>query len=73
MRSFPAFVPLEGRLVAVIGSGPAAEAKEGRNPDLDSLPSLFTALEQQVGLKLEARKGPVETYVIERVEGLVEN
>jgi uroporphyrin-III C-methyltransferase / precorrin-2 dehydrogenase / sirohydrochlorin ferrochelatase len=27
MRSFPAFVPLEGRRVAVIGSGPAAEAK----------------------------------------------
>jgi uroporphyrin-III C-methyltransferase / precorrin-2 dehydrogenase / sirohydrochlorin ferrochelatase len=27
MRSFPAFVPLEGRRVAVIGTGPAAEAK----------------------------------------------
>jgi uncharacterized protein (TIGR03435 family) len=52
---------------------PAVEAKEGRQPDLDSLPTLFTALEQQLGLKLEPRKGPVETYVIEHVERPSEN
>jgi len=45
-----------------------AEAREGRNPDLDSLPSLFAALEQQLGFRLESRKGPVETYVIDHVE-----
>ncbi|MES1156546.1 MAG: siroheme synthase CysG [Alphaproteobacteria bacterium] len=27
MRSFPAFAPLEGRRVAIVGSGPAADAK----------------------------------------------
>jgi uroporphyrin-III C-methyltransferase/precorrin-2 dehydrogenase/sirohydrochlorin ferrochelatase len=38
MRSFPAFMPLEGRRVAVIGSGPGADAKarlfEGSPADL---------------------------------------
>jgi uncharacterized protein (TIGR03435 family) len=51
---------------------PQAEARE---PSLDpgSLPSLFTALEQQVGLRLELRKGPVETYVIDHAERPTEN
>ena len=41
---------------------------EGPMPDIDSLPDLGTALDQQLGLKLESRKGPVETYVIVSVE-----
>jgi uncharacterized protein (TIGR03435 family) len=52
---------------------PAAEAKEGPRPDLSSLPTLFTALEEQLGLKLESRKGPVEIYVIDHVERPTEN
>jgi uncharacterized protein (TIGR03435 family) len=46
---------------------------EGPMPDIDSLPDLATALDQQLGLKLESRKGPVDTYVIERVERPSEN
>jgi uncharacterized protein (TIGR03435 family) len=52
---------------------PAAEAREGSRPDLASLPTLFDALEQQVGLRLEAHKGPVEVYVIDHVEKPSEN
>ena len=47
---------------------PGAEAREGVSPDPASLPTLFTALEQQLGLKLESRKGPVEIYIIDHVE-----
>jgi bla regulator protein BlaR1 len=31
-------------------------------------PTLFTALEEQLGLKLESQKGPVEMFMIERIE-----
>lgn len=35
---------------------------------LDEFASLFTAIQDQLGLKLESAKGPVETLIIEHVE-----
>ena len=38
---------------------------EASGPDVVSI---FTAIEEQLGLKLESAKGPVETLVIDHVE-----
>jgi uncharacterized protein (TIGR03435 family) len=46
-----------------LGAGPSPVA-----PAADSPPSLFTALEEQLGLELEASRGPVQVLVIDRVE-----
>jgi uncharacterized protein (TIGR03435 family) len=47
-------------------SGPCPAAAE-------ALPSIFTALQQQLGLKLESAKGPVNFLIIDHVERPSEN
>ena len=42
-------------------------------PQIQSGPSIFTALQQQLGLKLKPAKGPVEYLVIEHIERPSEN
>jgi uncharacterized protein (TIGR03435 family) len=42
---------------------------EGAEPQPDSPPSLFTAIQEQLGLKLEARRGTVEAIVVDHAEG----
>lgn len=42
------------------------------NPDVDSGPTVFTALQEQLGLRLEPRQEPVDVLVIDHVERLSE-
>lgn len=52
--------------------GPASAAAVGAEnvfrPDGEAPPDLFTAVQAQLGLKLEAKKGPVELIVIDHIE-----
>ena len=45
-----------------------SSARERGNVDLDAAPSLFTALQEQLGLKLEPRRESLNVLVIEHVE-----
>jgi uncharacterized protein (TIGR03435 family) len=51
------------------GGGPPPQLP----PEIESRPDLFTAMQEQLGLRLEGGKAAVEVYVIEKVEKPTEN
>jgi uncharacterized protein (TIGR03435 family) len=55
------FMPDESQFGGALG-------KPGEPSDNDTPPGLFTAIQQQLGLRLEATKGPVAALVIDHVE-----
>jgi uncharacterized protein (TIGR03435 family) len=52
---------------------PPDASMEGSSPELDSLPSIFNAVKDQLGLELTPERGPVETLVIDHIEKPSEN
>jgi uncharacterized protein (TIGR03435 family) len=62
------FTPDQGQLP----TGPPPPGVQLPNIDPNG-PSLFTAIEEQLGLKLRPARGPAEVLVIDRVEQPTEN
>jgi uncharacterized protein (TIGR03435 family) len=55
------FAPDEGAFFGMMATRPPL-------PDDEAKPNLFVAVQQQLGLRLEAARGPVETFVIDHAE-----
>jgi uncharacterized protein (TIGR03435 family) len=78
LRSFAGFLGGEVSRVVVDRTGLTGvwdfdlqwSPPDAAHPDPDR-PSIFTALQEQLGLRLEATTGPVEVLVIDRVEALI--
>ena len=55
------------------GALPGAGGPEAAPPIDPNGPSIFTAIQEQLGLKLESTKGPVDVIVIDSVQKPSEN
>jgi uncharacterized protein (TIGR03435 family) len=59
----------QARMAAMgVGPPPGMAAQEGAAPDPSGEGTIFLALTEQLGLRLEARKGPVDLLVIDSVQ-----
>jgi uncharacterized protein (TIGR03435 family) len=66
------WTPDPGQSAGPPGGGPPPGVDAPPPPDPNG-PSVFTALQEQLGLRLESQKGPVEMLVIDHVEKASEN
>jgi uncharacterized protein (TIGR03435 family) len=62
------FTPSQAQIRAAGGLTPPSDGAPSIVPDDPEGTSLFSAVQEQLGLKLEAGKGPVEIIVIDHIE-----
>jgi uncharacterized protein (TIGR03435 family) len=55
------------------GGMPLPPPPPGANPNDNASPNIFTAVQEQLGLKLESQKAPGDTLVIDHAEKATEN
>jgi bla regulator protein blaR1 len=67
------WTPDESQALQFPGGGAPPGGPPGLPPPDPNGPTLYTALEEQLGLKLESQKGPVEMFIIDSVERPSEN
>jgi len=58
---------------ADVGLPDSVSAADGPRPPPDYGPSIFAAVQQKFGLKLEASRAPIEILIIDHVEKPTEN
>lgn len=63
----------QGQMFSGAGGGPGGPPGDHPPPPDASGPSIFAAVQEQLGLKLESQKGPADTIVIDHVEKPSEN
>ena len=61
---------LHGVFTFTLEWSPSPTQPDAAPADASTGPSIFTALQEQLGLKLESKKGPVEILVIDHMEKL---
>jgi len=66
---------LDGSFNLKLTWSPASDqpVRPDQPPATDSGPSIFTAIQEQLGLRIRARKAPIEVFVIDHVERPSEN
>ena len=67
------WTPDQSQAAMPMGPDGGKPATDNAPPPESSGPSIFTAIQEQLGLKLESTKGPVDVIVIDHIERPSEN